>query len=392
MRAGTGRRREMARGTDREDMALGTGADGRGDMALGTGANGRGDMALGTGRRARAARLAGWAALVMLACEATPTPGPAGPETPAPTAPAPAPEAAPVVVHPLLPWLDPDSGSALYSRIDPKVDLEALGRLFAVPPRAGHMLRDVMALRAGLAALMDGVGPAPETWLRDEVLAYLPPLAHGPYMVFGLQRPRAEVEGLLRAGGLHAEVREGMTTYSPLPGGEAPAGPAEALPTHHAPMAAFPWRIVFLEDDVIGCVSLREIGGGLAPLTAARDLPASELEVNLSRSFADDGEMLMDMVASGPMLSLDISDDVGAIRLGVRRWERTGIDGELILQPLGDPDAAVKQLEERRPTLETDVVRELYERIAFTPEAPVVRGRMQLAEADLRLLRVSEGG
>ena len=96
----------------------------------------------------------------MLACEATPTPGPAGPETPAPTAPAPAPEAAPVVVHPLLPWLDPDSGSALYSRIDPKVDLEALGRLFAVPPRAGHMLRDVMALRAGLAALMYAIDDA----------------------------------------------------------------------------------------------------------------------------------------------------------------------------------------------------------------------------------------
>jgi hypothetical protein len=157
-------------------------------------------------------------------------------------------------------------------------------------------------------------------------------------------------------------------------------------------MAAFPWRIVFLEDDVIGCLSLKEIGGGLGPLTAARDLPASELEVNLSRGFAEDPEMLLDMVASGPMLSLDISDDVGAIRLGMRRYERTGLDGELILQPLGDVDAAVKQLEGRRPALETDVVRELYDRIAFTPEAPVVRGRLQLAEADLRLLRIGEGG
>ncbi len=347
----------------------------------------RGDMVAWTGR------VAAWALVwAGLACgDATPAPAtaPASAEAPVPTAPT-EPVAAPAVVHPLMPWLDPDSGSAVFSRIDPAIDLEALGRLFAVPPRAGHMLRDIMAFRAGLGALMEGVGPAPETWLRDEALAFLPPLAHGPYMVFGLRRPRAEVEALLRAGGLQAEVREGMTTYSPLPGGDAPPGPAEALPVHHAPMAAFPWRVVFLEDDVLGCVSLREIGGGLGPLTAARDLPASELEVNLSRSFDDDAEMLFDMVASGPMLSLDISDDVGAIRLGVRRWERTGIDGELILQPQGEPDAAVKQLEERKPALETDVVRELYARVAFTPEPPVVRGRLQLTEADLRLLRVSE--
>jgi hypothetical protein len=342
---------------------------------------------------ARTGRCAAWALALTtcLACEATPAPALPSAEAPAQAAPV-EPAAAAAVVHPLMPWLDPDSSSAVYSRIDPAIDLEAVGRLFAVPPRAGHMLRDIMAFRAGLEALMEGVGPAPGTWLRDEALAFLPPLAHGPYMVFGLQRPRAEVEALLRAGGLHAELREGMTTFSPLPGGEAPPGPAEALPAHHAPMAAFPWRIVFLEDDVLGCVSLREIGGGLGPLTAARDLPASELEVNLSRSFDGDAEMLFDMVASGPMLSLDISDDVGAIRLGVRRWERTGIDGELILQPLGEPDAAVKQLEARKPALETDVVRELYERVAFTPEPPVVRGRLQLTETDLRLLRVSGGG
>lgn len=347
----------------------------------------RGDMVARTGRGA--AWALAWAGLACGEATQAPAPALASAQAPAPTAPA-EPVATPAVMHPLLPWLDPDSGSAVYSRIDPAIDLEAVGRLFAVPPRAGHMLRDIMAFRAGLGALMEGVGPAPETWLRDEALAFLPPLAHGPYMVFGLRRPRAEVEALLRAGGLQAEVREGMTTYSPLPGGEAPPGPAEALPVHHAPMAAFPWRIVFLEDDVLGCISLREIGGGLGPLTAARDLPASELEVNLSRSFDDDAEMLFDMVASGPMLSLDISDDVGAIRLGVRRWERTGIDGELILQPQGEPDAAVKQLEERKPALETDVVRELYERVAFTPEPPVVRGRLQLTEADLRLLRVSE--
>lgn len=350
-------------------------------------------MSSGTAGAGRARRAAwAWALWSAIGCEAAPAPtqDPGAPVDTAGPAAAPTKPAAPVEVHALLPWLDPDAGSAVYSRIDAGVDLEALGRLFAVPPRAVHLLRDIQVFRAGLATLMDGVGPAPKTWLREEALAYLPPIAHAPYLVFGLQRTRAEVEGYLRAAGLASQVIEGMTTYSPLPGGDVPAGSADALPVHHAPATAFPWRIVFLEDDVIGCLSLREIGGGLGPLTAARDLPASELEVQLSRGFAEDPEMLLDMVVSGPMLSLDISDDVGAIRLGVRRWDRTGVDGELILQPLGEPDAAVKQLEARRPALETDAVRELYERIAFTPEPPVVRGRLQLAAADLRLLRASE--
>ena len=233
---------------------------------------------------------------------------------------------------------------------------------------------------------MEGVGPAPSTWLRREALAYLPTLAHGPYVVRGLSRPRAEVEANLQAAGLTREIAEGMAMYSPLPSrGEEP-GPADQLPTHHAPAAAFPWKIVFLEDDVIGCFSLREIGGGLGPLTAARDLPSSELELQLTREFAEDPEMLLDLLASGPMLSLDISDDVGAVRLGMRRWERTGLDGELILHPIGEPDAAAKQLEARKPAHETDAVRELYDRIAFTAEPPVVRGRLQLSEADLRRL------
>ncbi len=298
---------------------------------------------------------------------------------------------APVVTHALIPWLDPDASSAVYTRIDPRVDLEALARLFAIPPRAAHMFRDLQAFDDGLAALMEGVGPAPSTWLRAEALAYLPPIARGPYLVRGLSHPRAEVEAWLIAGGLTREVQEGMVTYSPLPGEPDAPGAPEALPVHHAPAAAFPWRIVFLEDDVIGCYSLREIGGGLGPLTAARDLPVSELETRLTQEFAEDPEMLLDLVASGPTLSLDISDDVGAVRLGMRRWERSGLDGELILQPLGDIDGATKELEARKPKIETDAVRELYDRIAFTPEPPVVRGRLQMTEADLRLL-AREGG
>ena len=340
---------------------------------------GRGDA---SSHARRGLSLGTCAVLALLACEATPAPV----SEPAPVIAAEAPAPAPAVTHALIPWLDPDAGSAVYTRVDARVDLEAVARLFAIPPRAAHMFRDLHAFDDGLAALMEGVAPAPATWLRAEALVYLPPIARGPYVVRGLSRPRVEVEAFLLAGGLKRDVMEGLVTFSPLPGDpDEPMAP-DALPVHRAPAAAFPWRIVFLEDDVIGCYSLGEIGGGLGPLTAARDLPASELETRLTQEFAEDPEMVLDLVASGPTLSLDISDDVGAVRLGMRRWEHSGLDGELILHPLGDPDVATKELEARKPAGETDVVRELYDRIAFTPEPPVVRGRLQMTEADLRLL------
>lgn len=335
------------------------------------------------GARAWRLSLGTGAALALLACQSTPAPVIEAAQVAA------AAEAAPpaaVVTHALIPWLDPDAGSAVYTRVDARVDLEAVARLFAIPPRAAHMFRDLHSFDDGLAALMEGVAPAPATWLRAEALVYLPPIARGPYLVRGLSRPRAEVEAFLIAGGLERDVMEGLVTFSPLPGDSGEPTAPDALPVRRAPAAAFPWRIVFLEDDVIGCYSLGEIGGGLGPLTAARDLPASELETRLTQEFAEDPEMVLDLVASGPTLSLDITDDVGAVRLGMRRWERSGLDGELILHPLGDPEVATKQLEARKPAGETDVVRELYDRIAFTPEPPVVRGRLQLAEADLRLL------
>lgn len=314
------------------------------------------------------------------------TPGPAS-ETPAPASETPVAAAS---AHPLLAWLDPDATTVVYTRAAPELDLVGLGELFAVPPQAVHLLRDLRSLEDGLTALIGESGPKPSTWLRPEGLAYLPPLAHGPYLVRGLSKPRAEVEGWLRAAGLAHTTIEGMTVYAPLPPSEAGETPEEALPEHLAPATAFPWRIVFLSDDVIGCLSLKEIGGGLGPLTAGRDLPASEIELKLSNEFGEDPEMQLDLFATGPMLSLDISDDVAALRLGVRRWNRTGLDGELIFQPIGDAEAAAKELEARSPAGATEILRELYRRVAFTAEPPVVRGRLQLTAEDLRLLRLPE--
>ena len=248
------------------------------DMSQRTGERGpsgviAGDMSPRTAR-SRGRALALGAALV--ACEASRPAEPAAP-APAPASAAPsaaaAPEAAPApaAAHPLLAWLDPDSTSAVYTRAAAELDVVALAELFAVPPRAARMLRDLRTFEDGLATLIGEQGPKPSTWLRPEALAYLPPLARGPYLVRGLSRPRAEVEELLRAAGLAHATIEGMAVYAPLPttDADADAAPADALPGHLAPAAAFPWRIVFLADDVIGCLSLKEVGGGRSTAPAA---------------------------------------------------------------------------------------------------------------------------
>lgn len=300
--------------------------------------------------------------------------------------------------HPLLGWIDPDATAAVYSRVDRDLDLEAIGGLFAVPARAGKMLRDLRAFDDGLAALTAGNGPGPAEFLSKEALVMLTPSSGASYLVRGVTRPRAEVEAWLLAAGLRRATVEGMAVFAPLPGpsGEAADEPQEVGTAAGAlAAAAFPWKVVFLDDTTLGGFSLHELGTGLGPLTAARDLPASELELQWTRGFRDDAELLFELRAGGPMLSLDTSDDVGQSHLALRRWQVSGIDAVVELVMVGDDEAATRaagELESRDPGTETDVVRELYERAAFTAEGPQVRGRLQLTAQDLAPLRRVRAG
>ncbi|MCY1006129.1 hypothetical protein OV079_11260 [Nannocystis pusilla] len=147
------------------------------------------------------------------------------------------------------------------------------------------------------------------------------------------------------------------------------------------------------------------MGNGLSPLTAARDLPPSELTRTIGEVVAADPALLLELYVQGAMLHFDLSDDVGVAKLSLRRLvegdaarslprhDAAGIDGEVILQPLGDVAEAAAALEARSPAgAATDVLRDLYKAVAYTQDGPIVRGRLQLAADDLAPLRRGGGG
>lgn len=322
---------------------------------------------------------------------AAPAPAEAAAASPAPAAPALADE------QRVLAWLDPDSPAVAYMRLPADLDPEALGELFALPPRGLTLLRAPLNLESGLAALIGPEAPPPDQWLARDLVVMQPVLARGPYVVRRLLAPRADVEAWLRAGGMTDEVVEGLAVWTPGPeAAEPPAGSAPGL----APALVFPWRLVFLADDLLGAFSLTEIGNGLGPLTAARDLPPSELSGTIREVVAADPTLLLELYVQGAMLHFDLSDDVGVAKLSLRRLldgggarslprhDAGGIDGEVILQPLGDVAEAAAALKARAPAgSATDVLRELYRAVAYTADGQIVRGRLQLTSADLAPLR-----
>jgi hypothetical protein len=130
---------------------------------------------------------------------------------------------------------------------------------------------------------------------------------------------------------------------------------------------------------------VREIGSGVKPFTAARDLPPSEIEDLLRRSI-DEPDLLLALYANGPMLHLDLAQDIDSMDLVLRRFARTGLDGQVQLRVDGDAQAAAAALEARSMPGETRGLGALLDRIAFTANGPVVTGRLQIAPEDLMSL------
>lgn len=267
----------------------------------------------------------------------------------------------------LLTWLDPDATGVAFSRLPGDLDPEAIATVFAMPPKAARLLRDAADLEPALDAVLPADSPRPGTWLGRETLAITSLVATGTYLVRPLLRAAAEVQTILLGAKMRPDEVEGMTML-------LPEGP-------------LPWRVVLLPEDIAAFVPAREIGSGLGPLTAGRDLPAGVVERELQRVLTDEPEALLELAVAGPLLHFDLGQDVAQYALRMREWQG-GIDVQVRLQPTGDAAVAATALGSRDVALESDAIRALCSKVAFTVDGPVVDGRLQLTPEDVAVLRV----
>lgn len=294
------------------------------------------------------------------------TPKAAEPAEPAPAKPEPA---AQTPSERMFAWLDPEARGAAFVRLPDSLDPALVATVFAMPPAAADLLEDAAEVDEALEAVAPVDGPGPDTWIGREALAMQPSLSTDAYVIKPITKPRAEVEAWLMETGMEKRVVEGFTVL-------LPTGP-------------LPHKIVFLTDELIAFVPLREIGNGLGPLTAGRDLPPSELRKQMVAAVKGVGGTVVELMAYGPILHLDLDQDVHAARLAVRDWQNGGLDGQLLLQVSRDGPGAQKALEARKTPLETDAVQTLVDKVAFTADGPRVEGRLQIPAEDVIALRGS---
>ncbi len=268
--------------------------------------------------------------------------------------------------HALLAWLDPDAVALVYVKRNIDVDPEAFATAFAMPPKLARMLRDVPAVHAGLEAIKDAGDPDPDTWFGPEALASTSVVSSGTYVLLTLAKPRAHVEGYLERASMRPDEIEGFKVYMPQ-------GP-------------FPWKVAFLDESVVAFVPVKEIGSGLSPLTAGRDLPASRAEEELAQVLEQDPSTVLEAVAAGPLLHLDLGQDLMQYAVRARPFQTRGLEVEVQLAPMEDATAAAASLHDRDLSLETDALAALAKKVAFSVEGPIVVGRLQANPDDARTL------
>ncbi len=293
----------------------------------------------------------------------------AGEDTPTPAVPEPTKPAEPSTrASALLEWLDPDAVMVAFSRLPAELDADAFATVFAIPPKAARLLQDAAGIEEALDAVLPAEAPRPSEWLGPESLAMASMLGSGTYVVRPLVRPRAEVALLLQGARMRPQEVEGFTML-------VPEGP-------------FPFRIVFLRDDVVAFVPVREIGSGLGPLTAGRDLPAGAAERELVAVLEQEPDAALELYAAGPLLHFDLGTDLLQFAVRARKWQGGGLDVELRMQPDGDAASAADALAKRDVGLESAAIRALCGRVAFGIDGDFVEGRLQLTAEDVAVMKV----
>lgn len=269
---------------------------------------------------------------------------------------------APVKVGPeqLLSWLDPDATSVAFLRDLGHLDPEAMASVFAIPPAAEELIEPLEELDWALEVVLGHEGPKPDEVFSSAMLAFKPAVAQRPYIVRGLKIGQDEVVAAL--------------------GDEMAPSTVESIDIL-TPKGAFAYKLAFIEPGLVAFVPVGEIGSGLGPLTNGRDMPAKEIETEMLGALTSDPDLLGIVVAAGPLMHLDIDEQVARFRLTMRRFERKGLDVEVAMQLMiedGDATEVAKELDARRPSFESDRIADMAEKVAFTAEGPVAVGRLQL--------------
>lgn len=314
------------------------------------------------------------AALLATSCKGSQDDAPAQDDTPSEAEPAkqiddgvvPPRDVATGTAASLLAWLDPEAVSVMWVDLPPEVDADTLATVFAMPPKLARMLRDVQEVDDALDSVLDPSSPRPADWLSQEALASSSVVSSGTYVLRTLQKPAAEVQPILEQAKMERDEIEGLAVFTPQ-------GP-------------FPWKVAFLDESVIAFIPVKEIGTGLSPLTAGRDLPASAVEKQLEMVLANQPPPALELYAAGPLLHLDLGQDIVQFEFRIVPLPGNGLDAQVVLHPADDADKAASALQERELDLETDRIQALAKRVAFTVEGPAVLGRLQLGPDDVSAL------
>ncbi|MEE9383458.1 MAG: hypothetical protein V3V08_08595 [Nannocystaceae bacterium] len=259
-------------------------------------------------------------------------------------------------------WLDPDAVGAIFGRRDASLDLAALATIYGLPPRAADLLTADEAVGSALATALDQSGAGTNLW-ADQWIAFSSPMSTAIHVLRALADPRHDLSTTFTTPEYVRSEVEGFPAFSPR--------------------GAFPWKIVRLDPQVVAFVRRSEMGGGLRRFTAGRDLPASPVGQWLRRD-AKDPDVLHTLYAAGPMLHLDLSGDVAQAHFMLRRWQTRGLDGSVRLDIIGgDATTGARELTERSGAFESERVRALMRKAAFSPEAARIVGRLQLSARDV---------
>lgn len=293
----------------------------------------------------------------------SPTETPSAPGEPAV---APAKDPAATTSASSLDWLDPDAVTVAYAALPPDLEVDGFAAVFSLPPQLAGMLRDVQGLGRDLQAVLPVDAPAVSTWLHPEALSFQSRFSSGTYILRRHRGSPEEVGVRLRDAGFLPQTVEGRPLY--------------------APRGAFPWKVAVLEPDLVAFIPVRALGDGFQPLSAGRDLPPSEIETQLRQTLEHEGTPALQLYAAGPLLHLDLSQDLAQIIVGARGWQR-GLDVQIQLVPTRDVEEAAKDLRDRDLSLESDRIAALASRVAYSVEGSVVLGRLQLTASDMVALR-----